>query len=223
MSDAVTPLPPDQRRVLGVLVEKQKTSKSADAYPMTLNAITTGCNQKSNRDPVTDYDEDDAEETLAALQRLGLAEKVTGGRAERWRHRLYDVWRPSKVEMAVLAELLLRGPQTEGDLRGRASRMDDIADLDELRRLLAGLAERKLVVYLGEPGRRGTVVTHGFHAPDELAQARAKFANGAPDDPAPAPRPSAGPSALEARLDAAFAEIAKLREEVAALRARVGG
>jgi hypothetical protein len=224
MSDtAIAPLPPDHRRVLGVLVEKQKTSKSADAYPMTLNAITTGCNQKSNRDPVTDYDEDDVEETLAALQKLGMAEKVTGGRAERWRHKLYDVWRVTKVEMAVLAELLMRGPQTEGDLRGRASRMDDIADLDELRKLLTGLAERKLVVYLSEPGRRGTVVTHGFHAPDELAQARARFANGAPDDPAPAPRAPSGTAALETRVDEAFAEIARLRAEVAALRAKVGG
>ena len=224
MSDAaIAPLPPDQRRVLGVLIEKQKTSKSADAYPMTLNSITTGCNQKSNREPVTDYDEDQVEETLADLQKLGLVVKVTGGRAERWRHLLYEVWRVTKVEMAVLAELLLRGPQTEGDLRGRASRMDDIADLDELRRLLTGLAERKLVVYLGEPGRRGTAVTHGFHAPDELAQAKARQAGGATDDPTPAPRTLGGLAALEARVDEAFAEIARLREEVAALRAKVGG
>lgn len=226
----VAPLPPDRRRVLGVLIEKQKTSKSADAYPMTLNSVLVGCNQKSNREPVTDYDEDDVEETLADLQKLGLVVKVTGGRAERWRHLLYETWRVTKVEMAVLAELLLRGPQTEGDLRGRASRMDDIADLDELRRLLTGLAGRGLVVYLSEPGRRGTVVTHGFHPPDELQREKARHAGGAADsDPAPsyAPRaaaPVAAPTAgLEARVDEAFAEIARLKAEVAALRAKVGG
>src|SRR5262245_26012258 len=106
------PLPPDQRRVLGVLIEKQKTSKSADAYPMSLNSVTTGCNQKSNRDPVTDYDEDDVEETLTALMRRGLAAKVTGSRVDRYRHLLYEIWKVTKVEMAILAELLLRGPQT---------------------------------------------------------------------------------------------------------------
>jgi uncharacterized protein YceH (UPF0502 family) len=101
--------------------------------------------------------------------------------------------------------------------------MDDIADLDELRRLLASLAERKLVVYLSEPGRRGTIVTHGFHTSEELTHAKARFASGAAEDPAPASRPpSAGLAALEARLDDAVAEIAKLKDEVAALRARLG-
>src|SRR5579884_3723075 len=82
------PLPPHERRVLGVLIEKQKTSRSADAYPMTLNAITTGSNQKSNRDPVYELDEDAVEEALGALQRRGLVMKVTGGRADRYRHLL---------------------------------------------------------------------------------------------------------------------------------------
>ena len=110
IAQAWEPLPPDQRRVLGVLIEKQKTSKSADAYPMSLNAITTGCNQKSNRDPVTEYDEDDVEETLTVLQRRSMAAKITGGRVERYRHLLYEMWKqPTKVEMAILAELLLRG------------------------------------------------------------------------------------------------------------------
>ncbi|MGL6095116.1 MAG: YceH family protein, partial [Fimbriiglobus sp.] len=182
------PLSPHERRVLGVLIEKQKTSKSADAYPMSLNSITTGCNQKSNRDPVTEFDEDDVDETLGTLQKKGLAARITGSRVERFRHLLYEVWKPTKVEMAVLAELLLRGPQSEGDLRGRAGRMDEIKDLEELRGLVKALAERRLVVYLSEPGRRGTVVTHGFHAPAELDRARAQFAGGAADpDANPAP------------------------------------
>jgi uncharacterized protein YceH (UPF0502 family) len=215
------PLPITERRVLGVLIEKQKTSKSSDAYPLTLNALTLGCNQKSNRDPVYDLDAEAVEETLADLQRKGLVMKMTGGRADRWRHLLYELWKVTKVEMAVLAELLLRGPQTEGDLRGRASRMDEIKDLDELRGLLKGLAERNLVAYLTEPGRRGTVVTHGFHTPDELEREKGRHAGGAADhEPAPVRSAGGGP-ALEARLNEAFDEIANLRETVARLEQAV--
>lgn len=221
---ALSPLSPYERRVLGVLIEKQKTSKSADAYPMTLNSITTGCNQKSNRDPVYDLDEGDVEDTLDALQRKGLVMKMTGGRADRWRHLLYEAWKASKVEMAVLAELLLRGPQTEGDLRGRASRMDEIKDLDELRSLLATLRERSLVAYLTEPNRRGTVVTHGFHDPAELDREKARHAGAAAADHDPTTAPArltpASPG-LDARLNEAFAEIAKLREAVARLEQQV--
>lgn len=217
---AWNPLAPDHRRVLGVLIEKQKTSKSADAYPMTLNSITTGCNQKSNRDPVTDYDEDDVEETLDALQKSGHVMKMTGTRTDRWRHLLYELWRVTKVEMAILAELLLRGAQTEGDLRARASRMDEIADLEELRGWLKGLAERKLVVYLSEPGRRGTLLTHGFHSAAELERLRQTTATGATaeSDTTAARAPSPG---LAARLEEAFAEIAKLREDLTRLEQRV--
>jgi uncharacterized protein YceH (UPF0502 family) len=215
------PLEPYERRILGVLIEKQKTSKSADAYPMTLNSITTGCNQKSNRDPVYELDEEVVEETLGRLQKKGLALKVTGSRVDRWRHVLYDVWKASKVEMAILAELLLRGPQTEGDLRGRASRMDEIKDLDELRGLLKGLAERKLVVYLSPPDRRGTVVTHGFHAPDELEREKARHAGGAAEPEMIPPRASGSSVALEARLNEAVEEIARLKEAVARLEGQV--
>src|SRR3954447_24675280 len=107
------PLPPLERRVLGVLVEKQKTSKTADAYPLTLNALTTGCNQKSNRDPVLDLTDDEVEETLTSLQKKGLVVRMTGSRVDRYRHQLYDAWKVTKLEIAVLAELLLRGPQTK--------------------------------------------------------------------------------------------------------------
>src|SRR5207248_1166663 len=101
-----------ERRVLGVLVEKAKTTP--DAYPMSLNALVTGCNQKSNRDPVLFLSEDDVEYTLTRLQKAGLVMKITGGRVERWRHLLYESWNVDKVDLAILGELLLRGPQTEG-------------------------------------------------------------------------------------------------------------
>src|SRR5579884_2821987 len=142
------PLPPPERRVLGVLVEKQKTSKTADAYPLTLNALTTGCNQKSNRDPVMDLTDDEVEETLSSLQKKGLVMRMTGSRVDRYRHLLYEAWKVTKLELAVLAELLLRGAQTKGELRGRVSRMDPIDTLDDLEAVLKPLVDRRLVVYL---------------------------------------------------------------------------
>src|SRR5277367_172315 len=163
-----------ERRALGVLVEKQKTTP--DAYPMSLNALVTGCNQKSNREPVMFLSEEDVEYTLTRLQKAGLVIKITGGRVERWRHTLYDSWHVSKVEMAVLGELLLRGPQTEGELRTRASRMEPIDDLDHLRRVLRPLVERNLVVYLTPEERRGAMLTHGFHDPRERDQLRVHHA-----------------------------------------------
>src|SRR5438874_10773703 len=165
------PLSALDRRVIGVLVEKAKTTP--DAYPLSLNALVTGCNQKSNREPVLNLEDYEVEQALAEAQQKGLAVKVIGGRVERWRHALYDGWHVNKVELAVLGELLLRGPQTEGELRARASRMEPIADVDALRGILRPLVERRLAVYLTPEGRRGTVVTHGFHAPEELERLRA--------------------------------------------------
>src|SRR6266568_1348390 len=133
-TDAVTqtwePLSPLERRILGVLVEKQKTAKSADIYPLSLNALTIGCNQKSNRDPVLDLSDDEVEEGLSTLQKNGLAVRLTGSRVDRFKHELYEKWTRHGAQMAVLAELLLRGPQTKGELRVRAARMDPIDTLD---------------------------------------------------------------------------------------------
>jgi uncharacterized protein len=100
----------NERRVLGVLVEKAKTTP--DAYPMSLNALVTGCNQKSNRDPVMELEDWEVEDALQSCKDKGLVVKVVGGRVERFKHTLYESWRVDKVELAVLAELLLRGPQT---------------------------------------------------------------------------------------------------------------
>jgi uncharacterized protein YceH (UPF0502 family) len=205
-----------ERRVLGVLVEKAKTTP--DAYPMSVNALVTGCNQKSNRDPLLELSDEEVEEVLAGLQKKGLAIKITGGRVVRWRHALYEAWKVDKVEIAALAELLLRGPQTEGELRGRASRMEPIDDLDALRPVLRTLAEQKLVVYLTPEGRRGTVLTHGFHAPEELERLKVKHhadaeaAAPAAVGPVSAARPV--PPEVERRLD-------ELRTDFTALQATV--
>jgi uncharacterized protein YceH (UPF0502 family) len=213
-AETATPVLPvlstTERRILGVMVEKAKTTP--DAYPMSLNALVTGSNQKSNREPILNLTDLDVEEALTTAQQKGLTTRITGGRVERWRHNLYEVLQVGKVDLAVLAELLLRGAQTEGELRGRASRMEPIADLETLRGVLRPLAERRLIVFLGPEGRRGTLITHGFHLPKELESLKAKSQALATEEPAPRSResPAASP-----------AEELSLRDEVAALREQV--
>jgi uncharacterized protein YceH (UPF0502 family) len=205
-----------ERRVLGVLIEKQKTTP--ESYPMTLQAITTGCNQKSNREPVTNFDPDDVEEVLEGLRRRGIVLLIQGvGRAEKWRHNLYDGLdlRNKPAEMAIIAELLLRGPQTEGELRGRASRMDAIPDLPTLQTMLEFLTGRGLVVYLTPPGqKRGVVVTHGLYPPDELEKVRQAHAVGATEVVA---APALSRSAVLDEVEDIRREVASLREVVRAL------
>jgi len=211
------PLGPRERRVLGVMVEKAKTTP--ENYPMTLAAIVTACNQKTNRDPITNYDQDDVEDTLHSLRKKGAVILVEGsGRVARWKYTLYDWLKVSKVELAVLAELLLRGPQTEGDLRARASRMEPLPDLPALQVILEALVPRRLVQYLSPPGqKRGVFVAHGLYPPEELERVRQAFAGRvATDEEAPA---RLSPARVE--LAAATAAPTWLTE-IAALRAEVG-
>ncbi|HYH64680.1 MAG TPA: DUF480 domain-containing protein [Urbifossiella sp.] len=217
------PLPEYERRVLGVLIEKQKTAKTADAYPLTLNSLTTGCNQKSNRDPVIELGDDEVEEVLSSLQKKGLVNRLTGGRVDKFRHLLYDLWTGNGPQLAVLAELLLRGPQTKGELRGRASRMAAIDTLDDLEEVLKPLAERKLIVYLGPPDRRGTLVTHGFHGPDEAAALSARQAHSPAEGDAPVRGSVRTESSgeLERRLGEAEGQIVALKGLVSELTSRV--
>ncbi len=114
------PISAAARRVLGVLVEKAKTVP--DSYPMTLSAIVTGCNQKSNRAPKMDLDDEDALLALDELRELGAAREIQGsGRAVKYRHLAYDWLDVDGPGAAVMTELLLRGPQTSGEIRSRAA------------------------------------------------------------------------------------------------------
>ncbi len=214
------PLGPRERRVLGVMVEKAKTTP--ENYPMTIAAIVTACNQKTNRDPITNYDQDDVEDTLHSLRKKGATILVEGsGRVPRWKYTLYEWLKVSKVELAVLAELLLRGPQTEGDLRARASRMEPLADLPTLQAILEALAARGLVQYLSPSGqKRGVFVAHGLYPPEELERVRHAFAGRvAAEDEAPS-RLSTARVELAAATAAPtwVTEIAALRAEVSQLR-----
>jgi hypothetical protein len=167
------PLSAIDRRVAGVLVEKAKTTP--DQYPLTLNAIVTGANQKSNRNPQMELDADDVAESLDRLRGLGAVTEVQGsGRALKYRHMIYEWLGVEKVELSVMAELLLRGAQTEGELRGRAARMDPIPDLAALRPILDSLSAKGLILSLTPEGR-GHVLSHALYQPQELEKLRSEF------------------------------------------------
>jgi len=196
------PVPALDRRVLGVLVEKAKTTP--DVYPMSVNALRSGCNQKNNRFPLMDVEIEDIEEALSRLRNLGAIAEVQGSsRVARFRHYLYEWLGVDKVELAVIAELLLRGAQTEGELRGRAARMEPIADVAALRPVIASLKAKGLVLSLTPEGR-GHIVTHALYEPRELEKVRNEARAMAPADDAPAhvstaaiatPAPAARPAA----------------------------
>jgi hypothetical protein len=224
MSAPPQPLTAGERRALGVLIEKAKTTP--DSYPMSINSVVTACNQKTNRDPVTNYTDAEVEDYLTSLQRKGLVIKtITGtGRVSRYRHEAYSVWQVNKVELAVLGELLLRGPQTEGELRARASRMETIDDLEALRSVLQALAHRGLVVYLTPAGRRGTTLTHGFYEPAGLEQlkSRAPAAVAHGDDAEPtASSHHRGSVALQHEIAGLRDAVTELQSTMVALEDRV--
>lgn len=211
------PLEPKQRRILGVLIEKSKTTP--DSYPLSLNALTTGCNQKSNRDPVMDLEEEDVEQAIVPLQKRGLASRVSGGRVDRWRHHAYEAWSVGRVELGILCELLLRGPQTEGELRTRVPRLDSMPEADSLGKGLKELARRALVVWLEPEGRRGARVTHGFHPHAELEGLKSGSIRATSDEESGrAPDP-----ALTDRLTALEARVEELARQLDELRKAVGG
>ena len=173
------------RRVAGVLAEKAKTTPSG--YPMSLNAIRTACNQKSNRAPMMNLEGEDVEESLDRLRRLGAVGMIEGyGRVAKYRHYLYEWLAVEKVELAVMAELLLRGAQTVGELRARAARMEPIADLSALRPVLESMKSKGLVIPLTPEGR-GHVVAHALYQPAELENVKAQYGQvAAAGSPAPA-------------------------------------
>jgi uncharacterized protein len=216
------PLGAIDRRVVGVLAEKAKTTP--DIYPMSLNAICTGCNQKSNRAPLMQLEPEQVEESLDRLREVGAVGLVEGyGRVAKYRHYLYEWLGVDKVELAVMTELLLRGEQTVGELRARAARMEPIADLAMLQPVVASLRSKGLVVALSGPGR-GQVVTHALYKPREMEALQTRHSSGAPHDATVAEAgmaEDASPSANEAivgGLDDVRKEIAELRREVENLR-----
>ena len=159
------PLSPEARRILGVLVEKAKTTP--DNYPLTLASVISGSNQKSNRSPQMDLDEEDALLALDELRAAGAAREVQGsGRATKFRHAAYEWLDVDGPGSAVMTELLLRGPQTLGELRTRASRMHAFTNLDAVQTVVDELVAKDLIEPVS-PAGRGQTFAHKLYPPQE--------------------------------------------------------
>ncbi len=202
------PLDPVELRVLGSLLEKQQATP--DLYPLTLNAITAACNQKTNRDPVMDLGEDDLRGALQRLQELNLVWEIHGGRALRYDHRLDGRWGLTQKTKALISLLFLRGPQTAGELRSRSERLarfDSIEDVEgELRFLSKG--DEPLVREL--PRRPGQKENRWVHLAGDVT----------PDEsPEPIPRAS---SPMAERLERLESDVADLRAQLEELRRSLG-
>ncbi len=205
------------RRVLGVLLEKAFTTP--DVYPLTVKACTSGCNQKNNRDPVTNYTEEQVHDILDELRLAGVAAVVhtDGGRAERFRHFMRKRYPFTEVQLAILTELLLRGRQQPGELRTRASRMVPIDSQEILKTALLDLQAQGYVQANGPLDRRGVEVDHTFYLDGENQKLTPGTFSAAEPDAAVESRPTrtSGSGELSQQQHAAMAEeIAQLREKV---------
>lgn len=211
------PLSPSEARVLATLLEKARTVP--DSYPMTLNSLVTGCNQKSSRDPVMQLSEAEVQQALDDLRQRHLVMEASGQRATRWEHNFERVVGVPSQASALLGLLMLRGPQTAGELRINAERWHRFADISSVEAFLAELAERS-----DEKG--GPLVVLLPRAPGAREPRWAQLLCGTPVLPVPsataeATAPAASPrsGALEARIEALEARI----EALEALVQRLGG
>jgi uncharacterized protein YceH (UPF0502 family) len=201
-------------RVVAALVEKQRTTP--DQYPLTLNSLRLACNQSTNREPVVDYDEATVK---AALERLGARKWTTlaswsTARSVKYKHLLDQALGLSDPQLALLTVMMLRGPQTPGELRQRSERIYRFDAGDEVERTLDELIERELVTALPrQPGERGQRYAH------RLSEGEEEAAAAAPTAAAPASAPGDG---LAARVERLEGEVAALREQLGALRSDLG-
>lgn len=212
----------EEARVLGTLLEKSLATP--DYYPMTLNALRNACNQKSSRDPVTEYDDDTVSLALSGLKRKCLAVFIpygSSGNQFKYRHFLEDVrFNLRKPDLAVLAVLLLRGAQTLNEVRTRASSLHELSGPEEAEAILKGFAQRPepLAEFLAkrpgwkEPRWRDTLREHGEHAPESAAETGGE----ASDAAAGAPAGNAGASVM---ARSKWDEFEDLKREVAELKA----
>jgi hypothetical protein len=203
-----------ETRVLGSLIEKDITTP--DYYPLSLNALVNACNQKNNRDPITYFDEQIVRESLNTLQEKRLAGPASGAdsRVTKYEHRLQEVFNFDRREIAILCVLLLRGPQTPGELRSRADRMYHFEALEDVVSTLDRLNQRTpplVRMLLRQPGTKESRYTHLFSGEPEIDTSVARAPSAAPA----APSIDAGDNTD--RLTRLEQEVAHLREEVSTL------
>lgn len=212
MTDTLPHLSLAETRVLGTLVEKQRTVP--DTYPLSLNALAAGCNQKTSRQPVLDLSEAEILAALDGLKDAGLAVEVSGSRVVRFEHRLEKVLGVPTQASALLTVLMLRGPQTAGELRLNCERLHRFADISAVEAFLEELAGKGLVVELPRlPGSRENRWSHllsGQPAVEAAAASGGRAGNQEIDE-------------LKTRVSTLESEVAELRALLAALRAELGG
>ena len=227
-------LTPIESRVLGALIEKEITTP--EYYPLSLNALANACNQKSNREPVLHLEENDIRRALNDLESQSLVRSVGDSRVTKFEHRLQEAFNFYRPEIAIICELLLRGPQTPGELRTRASRMHPFEDLESVHSALQRLAKREppmVVILPRQPGTKEARYAHrlGERSPQEIAaaeaaagaspHARAETSLGTPISrfaPSAASQPSPSVAALTEEVAQLRAQIADLQSRFAAFR-----
>lgn len=207
-----------EARVIGCLLEKQVTTP--EQYPLSVNAVTMACNQKTNREPVMDLGEHDVQDVLDALVKRHYLRTVSGfgNRVTKYEQRFcnseFGDLKLSSAEVAVITTLLLRGAQTPGELRSRASRMHEFSDMQEVEQTLEGLATREDGPYVQrlarEPGKRESRFMHLFSGELELPESFTE--TDAPE----------GNDSLTARVEALEEEVAGLKQRLDALLAHLG-
>ena len=222
-------LRPSEVRVLGTLIEKAMSTP--EYYPLSQNALRNGCNQKNNRAPVTDYDEQTISDALMTLARKQLAAVLHDGRVEKYRHRFSELYAVTPKELALLCELFLRGPQTAGELHTRARRLVQFDSLDEVSRVLEGLAHSvagEMVRRLGrQPGQKDSRYMHLF-CPDLLKDAEGGGSGTASATEAHHSEHGANHAVLlkhtdDERLNLLVEEMASLKRDIAILNERLEG
>ena len=220
-------------RVLGSLIEKQRTTP--DVYPLTLNALRLACNQSTNRDPVVDYDENTIRSGIERLvqRKWAMLASWSNRRSMKYRHTLDGALALEDGEISVLAVLMLRGPQTPGELKARTDRLHAFGDMGELSETLERLIERRLAMRLDRrPGQREERYAHLLSDDGEAGASTSAPAPGVGEEKPAAPRPAAeadaaaaaaglGPSGNE-RIERIEQQLAALRAEIKALREELG-
>jgi uncharacterized protein len=220
-------------RVLGSLIEKQRTTP--DVYPLTLNALRLACNQSTNRDPVVDYDEKAIRSGIERLvqRKWAMLASWSNRRSMKYRHTLDGALALEDGEISVLAVLMLRGPQTPGELKARTDRLHAFGDMGELSETLERLIERRLAMRLDRrPGQREERYAHLLSDDGEHGASTSAPAPGVGEEEPAAPRPAAeadaaaaaaglGPSGNE-RIERIERQLAALRAEIKALREELG-
>jgi uncharacterized protein len=209
-----------ERRVLGCLIEKRWTTP--EQYPLSLNALRLACNQSTNRDPVTDYDDDVVREAAERLSRYGLARLASGhsSRAIKYRHLAEEALDLNRGELAVLGVLLLRGPQTPGELKARTERMAPLESIDEVDRVVETLIDRGYARRMARrPGQKEDRVAQLLGGDSEVDLAVAEAEIGTQPQPTTVSETLEQGTTLLDRIAALEDEMAELRLAVAEMRA----